>query len=99
VPAGTHSPYPTCKQVLAAVGTGGGSGFCLGGSGRISVMWRTYGIGWVLTERVSPSWGLPASLCTLLPCVESLTSRLNGEEGAWVVVGMRRVVFVIAGSH
>jgi hypothetical protein len=35
----------------------------------------------VRTWRVSPSRGLPVPLCALLARVESLTSRLNGEEG------------------
>ena len=47
----------------------------------LAVTWRAYGGCWVLTGRVSPFWGLPASLCVLLARVNSLTSRLNGEEG------------------
>ncbi|KAF8239493.1 hypothetical protein L208DRAFT_1385943, partial [Tricholoma matsutake] len=44
-------------------------------------MWPEYRGWWVLTRQVSPFWGLLASLCTLLACVNSLTSHLNGEEG------------------
>jgi hypothetical protein len=86
VPAIIHLPYPTCKQVLAAVGTGGGLAFSVSGGLSASVTWRTYGVCWVLTERVSPSWGLPGSLCALLACVDSLTSHLNGEGIGWLCV-------------
>jgi hypothetical protein len=94
VPAIIHSPYPTCKQVLAAVG----SAFSVSGGLSTLVTWRTYGVRWVLTERVSPSWGLPASLRALLACVDGLTSHLNGK-GDWVVVGVRCAFFVVAGCH
>ena len=98
VPAIIHSPYPTWKQVLAAVGTGSGSAFSVSGGLSTSVTWRAYGVRWVLTERVSPSWGLPAFLCALLARADSLTSHLNGE-GDWVVERVRRAFFVVAGHH
>ena len=47
----------------------------------VSVTWLVYGGCWVLTRWVSPFWGLPASLCTLLDHFHSLPSHLNGEEG------------------
>jgi hypothetical protein len=85
VSAVIHSPYPTCKQVLAAVGMGGGSALSRdsvwAGFGRVSVTWRAYGGCYVLTGQVAPFWGLPASLCALLACVNNLTSRLNGGGG------------------
>jgi hypothetical protein len=53
------------------------------------VTWRVYGCVWVLTWQVPCFTGLPAPLCNLLAHLESLTSRLNGDEGvsaAWVAV-------------
>jgi hypothetical protein len=62
---------------------------------RISVTWRAYGGCWVLTWQVSPFWGLPVSPCTLLASVDSLTSRLNGEEGVgWGLGGCARALRV-----
>ena len=98
VPTIIHSPYPTCKQVLAVVGTGGGLVFSVSGGLSTSLTWHAYGVHWVLTKWVSPSWGLPASLCALLACVDSLTSHLNGE-GGWGVVGMHCMFFVVAGCR
>jgi hypothetical protein len=100
VPAIIHLPYPTCKQVLAVVGMGGGSvPSCWGGVECVSVTWHAYRGCWVLTGRVSPFWGLSASLCTLLAHVNSLTSCLNREEGVLVAVGVHCAFFVIAGHH
>jgi hypothetical protein len=45
-----------CGAILVAVGP-----WC-----SVSVTWLTYGGCWMLTGRVSPFWGLLASLCTLL---------------------------------
>ena len=75
-----------------------GQHFLFQGCLSMSVMWCIYGICWVLTEQVSPSWGLPVSLCTFLACVNSLTSHLN-REGGWVVVGMHHVFIIIVGCH
>jgi hypothetical protein len=73
VPAVIHLPYPTCKQVLAVVGMGGGSALSRWGLvEHVSVTWCAYRGCWVLTGRVSPFWDLLASLCTLLPRVNSL---------------------------
>jgi hypothetical protein len=82
-----HHPLdPTCNQVLAVVGMGGGLALsCWGG---VSVTWHAYGGCWMLTWWVSPFWGLSVSLCALLAHVDSLTSRLNGEEGVLVAVGV-----------
>jgi hypothetical protein len=71
----------------------------LGGVERVSVTWRAYGGCWVLTGQEFPFWGLSASLCALLAHVDSLTSRLNGEEGVLVAVGVRCAFFVVAGHH
>jgi hypothetical protein len=59
---------------------------------------RIYGASWGLTWWVSPSWGLPASLSALLTLNDTLTSRLDREEGigrpwAWVG-GVASVSFV-----
>jgi len=62
-------------------------GILFGGVEHISVMWRMYEDCCVLTGRVSPFWGLPASLCAFLAHLDSLTSCLNREEGVWVSVG------------
>jgi hypothetical protein len=103
VPAVIHSPYPPCKQTLAAVGMGGGSALSWdpvsAGFGCVSVTWRAYGGCYVLTRRVAPFWGLPASLCALLACVNNLTSRLNREEGDWLAACVRSAFFVVAGRY
>jgi hypothetical protein len=66
---------------------------------RVSVTWRTHRGCWVLTGRVSPFWGLSASLSALLARVDSLTSRLNREEGVLMAVGVHCAFFIIAGCH
>ena len=60
VPAIIHSPYPTWKQVLAAVGTGSGSAFSVSGGLSALVTWRAYGVCWVLTEWVSQRPSAPS---------------------------------------
>ena len=73
-------------------------GILFGGVERVSVMWHAYEDCCVLTGWVSPFWGLLASLCAFLARLDSLTSRVNGEEGVWVSVGVR-CMFFVAGSH
>jgi len=73
-------------------------GILFGGVEHVSVMWCTYKDCCVLTGWVSPFWGLPASLCTFLACLDSLTSRLNREEGVWVSMVVH-CMFVMAGSN
>ena len=103
VPTVIHSPYPPCKQMLAAVGMGGGSALSWdpvsAGFGHVSVTWRAYGGCYVLTRWVAPFWGLPASLCALLACVNNLASRLNGEEGDWLAACVHSTFFVVAGRY
>ena len=51
-----------------------------------AVMWQATGVWGVCTWWISPSRGLPASLCILLAHVNGLTSHLNGEEGVCVAM-------------
>jgi hypothetical protein len=91
---GSEHPHP------AVVGMGGGSALsCWGLVEHVSVTWCAYGAAGVLTGRVSPLWDLSVSLCALLACVNSLTSRLNREEGVLVALGVRCAFFVVAGHH
>ena len=77
---------PSCRGIL------------FGGVEHVSVMWRAYEDCCVLTGRVSPFCGLPASLCVFLACLDSLTSHVNGEEGVWVSMGVH-CVFFVASTH
>jgi hypothetical protein len=91
---------PNLQAGACSSGHGWWSAFSVhGGFVRISVTWRVYGGCWVLTGQVSPFWGLPASLCVVLACVDSLTSHLNGEEGDWVAMCVCCAFFVVAHRH
>jgi hypothetical protein len=81
---------PNLQAGACSGGHGWWSAFSIhGGFVCVSVTWHAYGGCWVLTGQVSPFWGLLASLCAVLACVDSLTSHLNGEEGDWVAVHVR----------
>jgi hypothetical protein len=54
VPAIIHLPYPTCKQVLAVVGMGGGLAFSVSGGLSGLVMWHTYGFAGCLLSGYPP---------------------------------------------
>ena len=101
ISARRHSlTLPNLQAGACSGGHGWWSAFSVrGGFVRVSVTWRAYGGCWVLTGRVSPFWGLPASLCAFLARVDSLTSHLNGEEGDWVAVRVRCAFFVVARRH
>jgi hypothetical protein len=89
VPAIIHSPYPTCKQVLAAVGMGGGLAFSILGGLSASVTWRTDGVHWLLTKWVSPSWGRHQHRSTHHPPHEQLLMGLEvgGVSRCWGLWG------------
>jgi hypothetical protein len=78
-----HHPLTLPNLQVGACSSGNGwwvgivMGFCLSGVWAcqcdMACVWGCY----VLTRQVAPFWGLPVSLCTLLACVNNLTSNLN----------------------
>ena len=64
------------------------------------VVWegQVYGAVWVLTWWVSPCWGVLVSPFILLTLIDTLTSRLDGEEGfgrPWACMGCVMSVSII----